>query len=228
MSRLVTALIVVVALIAAYLGVAKWRSLWPWTKRGCPHGCSGNGKCSGDTCNCSVGWFGSDCSKRICAKECGTGGTCKIGATPADDSCTCSAGRYGSDCSESCAKDCGADGTCSKEANGTQFCTCDAGFRGTSCGHKAYGAACASDSDCGPGPEGWNAAACVDGGCSYMLGTSSSGVDWKGGLGSACSSSLACRGGYRCAVDAPGSKGGKCAKIVPLSESSTAVYLTLK
>ena len=57
-------------------------------------GCYNNGTCvAPDTCECSPGWSGYDCTVPICEQTCAHNGNCTL-----PDTCTCEKGWEGHDC----------------------------------------------------------------------------------------------------------------------------------
>jgi hypothetical protein len=72
-------------------------------------GCYNNGTCTApDTCACTQGWTGSDCSVPFCSQACLHHGNCTL-----PDTCTCEKGWSGSDCSVAiCAQECQNGGSC--------------------------------------------------------------------------------------------------------------------
>ncbi|XP_056005895.1 attractin-like protein 1 isoform X1 [Ostrea edulis] len=59
---------------------------------GCPKNCSGQGDCSGDVCNCHMGYHGDDCSEVTCPNNCSSNGDCVY------KQCQCHSGFKGKDC----------------------------------------------------------------------------------------------------------------------------------
>jgi hypothetical protein len=72
-------------------------------------GCYNNGTCiAPNTCECSIGWSGFDCTTPICTQTCQHNGNCT-----APDTCTCQQGWEGFDCSiPLCSQECNNGGTC--------------------------------------------------------------------------------------------------------------------
>ena len=72
-------------------------------------GCANNGTCvAPDTCQCAVGWSGSDCTVPLCEQTCRHNGNCTL-----PDTCTCEKGWEGDDCGIAvCAQECNNFGEC--------------------------------------------------------------------------------------------------------------------
>ena len=66
-------------------------------------GCYNNGTCvAPNTCQCSEGWRGFDCSIPICTQVCNHNGNCTL-----PNVCTCEKGWTGNDCSTPiCSQNC--------------------------------------------------------------------------------------------------------------------------
>jgi len=73
----------------------------------CPNDCAGNGLCMNGKCVCTEGFFGADCSSRIC-REGKSGPNCEFPSCPRDcnakglcfnGQCSCDDGQLGPDCS---------------------------------------------------------------------------------------------------------------------------------
>lgn len=102
------------------------------TCKGCPSGCSSNGKCTNGQCVCNTGYLGGDCSTK-CAGTTACPGTpvCSGHGTCTNGTCTCGAGYTGADCSTSTCPGtpvCSGNGTC-----GINGCVCNSGFTGSDC-----------------------------------------------------------------------------------------------
>lgn len=97
-----------------------WTNFPDCNRAQCVQTCANNGNCfAPDTCSCTKGWFGTNCSMPICSQTCGNGGRC-IGP----DTCSCSDHWIGSDCRVPvCSTGCQNEGTC--VAPDTCFCKHD-------------------------------------------------------------------------------------------------------
>ncbi|KNC72909.1 hypothetical protein SARC_14529 [Sphaeroforma arctica JP610] len=60
----------------------------------CPNDCSGNGACTGTTCECTNNMTGADCSIELCPGKCSGYGEC------GESGCVCDATRTGLDCTQ--------------------------------------------------------------------------------------------------------------------------------
>ncbi|XP_075689185.1 tenascin-R isoform X1 [Rhinoderma darwinii] len=134
--------------------------------------CSGHGNFSLDSCVCSQGWGGENCSEPLCPLGCSGRGTCIEGICVCepdytgewctdllcpeecsphghcqDGQCVCQEPYTGIGCTEvSCPGDCLGKGRC---ANGT--CVCQDGYAGEDCGRMWCVNACSGRGQCQDG-----------------------------------------------------------------------------
>ncbi|KAG8436838.1 hypothetical protein GDO86_007792 [Hymenochirus boettgeri] len=134
--------------------------------------CSGHGNYSLDSCVCSQGWGGENCSEPLCPLGCSGRGTCIDGICVCesdytgewctellcpeecsphglcqDGQCVCQDPYTGLGCTElRCPGDCLGKGRC---ANGT--CVCQDGYAGEDCGHMWCVNACSGRGQCQDG-----------------------------------------------------------------------------
>ena len=92
----------------------------------CPLGCSNQGACVDDVCQCYPGFQGPDCGTRLsCPNDCSGQGFCH------NATCTCYPGFFGHSCSiKLCPNFCSHRGDC---VDGS--CVCHANFSGAACEH---------------------------------------------------------------------------------------------
>ena len=90
-------------------GVGRWLELGGECVDEVIRGCYNNGTCvAPNTCQCSDGWTGYDCTTPICDTPCKHHGNCTLPGI-----CTCERGWRGDDCAiPICAQDCQNGGTC--------------------------------------------------------------------------------------------------------------------
>ncbi|KAM9326272.1 tenascin-R [Gastrophryne carolinensis] len=134
--------------------------------------CSGHGNFSLDSCVCSQGWGGENCSEPLCPLGCSGKGTCVDGICECepdytgewctellcpeecsphghcqDGQCVCQEPYTGINCNElRCPGDCLGKGRC---ANGT--CVCQEGYTGEDCGRMWCVNACSGRGQCQDG-----------------------------------------------------------------------------
>uniref|UniRef100_A0A8C5PSV5 Tenascin R n=1 Tax=Leptobrachium leishanense TaxID=445787 RepID=A0A8C5PSV5_9ANUR len=151
------------------------------------HPCSGHGNFSMDSCVCSPGWGGENCSEPLCPLGCSGRGTCIEGICVCepdytgewctdllcpeecsphgqclDGQCICQDPYTGLSCTElRCPGDCLGKGRC---ANGT--CVCQDGFAGEDCGRMWCVNACSGRGQCQDGvcecEEGYTGQDCTE------------------------------------------------------------------
>ena len=87
-----------------------------------------NGFCNlPDSCQCNVGWFGTNCTVPVCSQTCGNGGNCT-----APNACNCADEWQGNDCREPvCAQTCMNGGICTAP----NTCTCPREWSGYNCSY---------------------------------------------------------------------------------------------
>jgi len=126
-----------------------------------------HGSCHGDILDCSLGWYGEDCSyflladeseSQRCPYDCSGRGTCRNGK------CTCYQGWSALDCSEkdtsTCLDNCNAPNGKCNHGN----CACANGFTGLTCSEKTCPNDCNEQGDCVNGKcecsHGWSGFFC--------------------------------------------------------------------
>ena len=167
----------VAAAVAAVLGMLPGRG-----GARCPLGCSGRGRCLGESCVCAAGFSGAGCERATprCPADCNSHGAC------IDGFCACERGWQGVECATpayECPGGCGGHGTCigvgvshrrltaPAAASGHEgVCSCAAGYTGATCDRFALTAehclhncsgrgACLVSGECACAP-GYAGAAC--------------------------------------------------------------------
>eukprot|EP01038_Epipyxis_sp_PR26KG_P004469 gene4469-6320_t len=108
----------------------------------CTQICENNGTCVGpDTCKCSSGWTGIDCTKPICTS--GLCGTNKVCVGP--NLCACKPGYSGTNCDvPQCSQTCANNGYCSAP----DTCTCASGWFDSNCTTPVCSQTCANGGNC--------------------------------------------------------------------------------
>ncbi len=108
----------------------------------CTFPCENGGTCSGhDTCSCTSGWKGVDCTIPDCSgSPCGSREICI-----APNTCSCIPGYQGIDCNvPQCAMECLNGGSCSVP----DVCTCPLGWFGPDCGVPLCTQTCGNGGNC--------------------------------------------------------------------------------
>lgn len=108
----------------------------------CTQICENNARCIGpDTCECTAGWEGVDCTKPICSSvTCGSNSLCV-----APNQCGCKPGYTGTNCDIAlCIQTCFNGGSCTSP----DTCTCPQGWFDSNCTTPVCDITCANGGNC--------------------------------------------------------------------------------
>lgn len=107
----------------------------------CTQICENGGACSGpDTCTCSSGWSGDDCTVPTCSTACGDNSLC-VGP----NTCGCKPGYQGALCKQAqCVQTCYNGGTC----YAPDTCSCATGWFDSNCTTPVCKDTCANGGNC--------------------------------------------------------------------------------